>query len=156
MKSTNPAFSSANADADLPANAAPRAIVSRPVCVRVCSQRRSRLLPEAFVSAPRGVRICSQRRPRLLPEASASAPRSGCINSQRRLRLLPRSSISIGNKSGATIPPPPSAAIRNMGQLCFLENKNPVNPQPFILLRIYRICVLRISLGCTLRINLRC
>lgn len=134
MKSTNAAFSSANADADLPANAAPRAIVSRPACVRVCSQRRSYLLPEA----------------------SASAPRSGCISSQRRLRLLPRSSISIGNKSGATIPPPPSAAIRNMGQLCFLENKSPVNPQPFILLRIYRICVLRISLGCTLRINLRC
>lgn len=108
MKSTNPAFSSANADADLPANAAPRAIVSRPACVRVCTQRR--------------------------------------------LRLLPRSSISIGNKSGATIPPPPSAAIRNMGQLCFLKNKNPVNPQPFIQLRTYWICVLRISLRCALRL----
>lgn len=135
MKSTNPAFSSANADADLPANAAPRAIVSRPACVRVCTQRRPRLHPEAFASATRGVRI----------------------SSQRRLRLLPRSSISIGNKSGATIPPPPpSAAIRNMGQLCFLENKNPVNSQPFVQLRIYRICALRISLRCALRINLKC
>lgn len=52
MKSTNPAFSSANADADLPANAAPRAIVYRPACVRVCSQRRSYLLPDAVASAP--------------------------------------------------------------------------------------------------------
>lgn len=134
MKSTNPAFSSANADADLPANAAPRAIVSRPACVRVCTQRR----------------------PRLLPEAVASAPRDDWICLQMRLRLLPRSSISIGNKLGATIPPPPSAAIRNMGQLCFLKNKNPVNPQPFIQLQIYWICVLRISLRCALRLNLRC
>lgn len=134
MKSTNAAFSSANADADLPANAAPRAIVSRPACVRVCTQRRSYLLPDAV----------------------ASTPKCGCVCSQMRLRLLPCSSISIGNKLGATIPPPPSAAIRNMGQLCFLENKNPVNPQPFILLRIYRICVLRISLRCALRLNLRC
>lgn len=134
MKSTNPAFSSANADTDLPANAAPRAIVSRPACVRVCSQRRSYLLPETFVSGSR----------------------SGCISSQRRLRLPPCSLISIGNKLGATIPPPPSAAILNMEQLCFLKNKNPVNPQPFIQLRIYWICVLRISLRCALRFNLRC
>lgn len=134
MKSTNPAFSSANADADLPANAAPRAIVPRPACVRVCTQRRTHQLPEAIASAPRGDRI----------------------SSQMRLRLPPRSSISIGNKLGTTIPPPPSAAILNMGQLCFLENNNPVNPQPFVLLRIYRICVLRISLRCALRINLRC
>ena len=134
MKSTNPAFSSANADADLPANAAPRAIVPQPACVRVCTQRRSHLLPEA----------------------TESAPRCGCVCPQMRLRLLPRSSISIGNKLGATIPPPPSAAIRNMGQLCFLENKKPVNPQPFVQLRIYRICALRISLRCALRINLKC
>lgn len=134
MKSTNPAFSSANADADLPANAAPRAIVPRPACVRVCTQRRSYQHPEA----------------------DASAPRCGCVCPQRRLRLLPRSSISIGNKLGATIPPPPSAAILNMGQLCFLENKKPVNSQPFVQLRIYRICALRTSLRCALRVNLRC
>lgn len=134
MKSTNPAFSSANADADLPANAAPRAIVPQPACVRVCTQRRSYQHPETTESAPRG----------------------GCVCSQMRLRLLPRSSISIGNKLGATIPPPPSAAIRNIGLLCFLKNKNPVNPQPFVQLRIYRICVLRISLKCALRISLRC
>ncbi len=42
------------------------------------------------------------------------------------------------------------------GYLCFLENKNPVNSQPFVQLRIYRICALRISLRCALRINLKC
>ena len=111
MKSTNPLFLRRNADADLPANAAPRAIVSRPACVRVCTQRR--------------------------------------------LRLLPRSSISAWEQIGGDDSAAPSAAIRNTGQLCFLKNKNPVNPQPFIQLRIYWICVLRISLRCALRLNLK-
>lgn len=74
MKSTNPAFSSANADADLPANAAPRAIVPQPACVRVCTQRRTHQLPEATESAPRDDCISSQMRLRLPPEAVASAP----------------------------------------------------------------------------------
>ncbi len=137
MKSTNPAFSSANADADLPANAAPRAIVPRPACVRVCTQRRSHQLPETTESAPRCGCVCSQMRLRLLPDAVASAP--AFVNKHRE---------QIGGDDSAA----PICRHPKYGATLFPENKNPVNSQPFVQLRIYRICALRISLRCALRL----
>lgn len=108
-----------------------------PTCQRTPRRVQLCLGPHASASAPRGVRICSQRRLNQPPDAVASAP--AFVNKHRE---------QIGGDDSAV----PICRHPKYGATLELENKNPVNPQPFIQLRIYWICVLRISLRCALRL----